>query len=161
MCSDILTGLCMWGTDNILLSASVSSTMMAIKDCLRTSGASTGGVYYLVQCLLFTFWLIIFDLGSFSDFFPDFQLLKIMFFVCKVSCNNIFCRCCHVTLQSYFRARFLEEEKKKINLLSWVLPCVIRNFFKVEKKNSLTSVKWKHFILCFAYKNMWVFTWIR
>lgn len=35
----------------------------AIKGCLRTSGASTGGVYYF-QCKLSPFWLIAFDLGS-------------------------------------------------------------------------------------------------
>lgn len=122
--------------------------MMAIKDYLRTSAASTGGVYYLVQCKLFTFWLIIFDLGSFSDFFPDFQLLKIMFFVCKVS-SNIFCRCCHMALQNYFRARFLEGEKKITTYwVFWVFPSAIRSYFKVEKKNSLMSLKWKHFMLC-------------
>lgn len=47
-----------------------------------------------------------------------------MFFVCKVSCNNNFCRCCHLPLESYFRAQFFGKKMSRFlvfwGVLSWL-----------------------------------------
>lgn len=45
-------------------------------------------------------------------------------FVCKVSCNNNFCRCCNLPSESYFRAQFfrkkIQDSKVFWDVLSWL-----------------------------------------